>query len=59
MFSEKEIARAETKIVKVGRGDNLMGVLLKSGTDKEMASLNISRHSFHGEWNYIISPHQK
>ncbi|WP_372928804.1 peptidoglycan DD-metalloendopeptidase family protein [Methyloceanibacter sp.] len=37
-FSEKEIARAETKIVKVGRGDNLMGVLLKSGTDKEMAS---------------------
>lgn len=23
---------------------------------KEMASLNIKRHTFHGEWNYTISP---
>jgi murein DD-endopeptidase MepM/ murein hydrolase activator NlpD len=37
-LNEKDIARAETKVIDVGRGDNLMGVLLKSGTDKEMAS---------------------
>ncbi len=25
-------------------------------TDREMAQLNISRHQFHGEWNYTFSP---
>lgn len=25
-------------------------------SDEEMASLNLSRESFHGEWNYTISP---
>lgn len=25
-------------------------------TDKEMEQLNITRNSFHGEWNYIINP---
>ena len=25
-------------------------------SDAEMASLNISRHTFHGEWNYSINP---
>lgn len=25
-------------------------------TDKELASINIVRHSFHGEWNYTIKP---
>lgn len=26
--------------------------------DKEMASLNITRFDFHGEWNYMLSSHQ-
>lgn len=34
-------------------GDYPKGVKV---TDKEMASLNITRHAFHGEWNYTISP---
>lgn len=25
-------------------------------TDKEMAAIKITRHNFHGEWNYFISP---
>ena len=25
-------------------------------TDEQMASLNITRHDFHGEWNYTIHP---
>ena len=25
-------------------------------SDDEMASLNLTRHDFHGEWNYTISP---
>ncbi len=25
-------------------------------SDEQMASLNISRHDFHGEWNYTIHP---
>ena len=25
-------------------------------TDAEMAAINIKRHTFHGEWNYTISP---
>ena len=25
-------------------------------TDAEMAAINISRHEFHGEWNYTIAP---
>ena len=28
----------------------------KKVTDKELASLNIVKHSFHGEWNYIVKP---
>jgi murein DD-endopeptidase MepM/ murein hydrolase activator NlpD len=36
--TEEEIARAESKVITVSRGDNLLGVLLKSGTDQEMAS---------------------
>jgi hypothetical protein len=24
--------------------------------DEEMLALNIERHTFHGEWNYTISP---
>ena len=27
-------------------------------TDDELAALNLSRHSFHGEWNYTIKPHE-
>ncbi len=27
-------------------------------SDEELAALNISRHSFHGEWNYTIRPQQ-
>ena len=27
-------------------------------SDEELAALNISRHSFHGEWNYTIKPHE-
>ena len=26
-------------------------------SDEEIENLNISRNSFHGEWNYVISPH--
>jgi hypothetical protein len=25
-------------------------------TDKEMKSLNLTRHSFHGDWHYTIEP---
>ena len=25
-------------------------------TDQDMATINIQRHDFHGEWNYTISP---
>src|SRR4051795_9638644 len=25
-------------------------------SDEQMASLNITRHDFHGEWNYTIHP---
>ena len=28
-------------------------------SDEELAEVKISRHSFHGEWNYTISPNQK
>jgi transposase len=28
----------------------------KKVTDKELAELNITRNTFHGDWNYIISP---
>jgi len=28
-------------------------------TDEDMASVNITRHSFHGEWNYTICPRQQ
>jgi uncharacterized protein YxjI len=27
--------------------------------DQEMQAINISRHEFHGEWNYTISPNQQ
>jgi len=26
-------------------------------SDKEIATVNLEPHSFHGEWNYIIRPH--
>jgi hypothetical protein len=26
-------------------------------SDEEIATLNLTRHSFHGEWNYVIRPH--
>jgi Rhodopirellula transposase DDE domain len=28
-------------------------------TDEQMATINLSRHSFHGDWNYTISPRRK
>ena len=28
-------------------------------SDEEMAQLNLARESFHGEWNYTISPRQR
>jgi len=28
-------------------------------SDAQLAAVNISRHSFHGDWNYSISPSQK
>ena len=28
-------------------------------SDAQLAAVNISRHSFHGDWNYTISPCQK
>jgi len=37
-FSEDEVANAETKIIEVGKGDTLQGVLLDAGTDSTLAS---------------------
>ena len=28
-------------------------------SDKELAEVNLKKEGFHGEWNYIIFPHQK
>ena len=28
-------------------------------SDLQMAAINLTRHSFHGDWNYTISPHRK
>jgi hypothetical protein len=28
-------------------------------SDAEMAAVNLSRHAFHGDWNYTISPRHK
>ena len=28
-------------------------------TDAQLAALNLSRHSFHGDWNYTIAPRRK
>jgi hypothetical protein len=28
-------------------------------SDAQMAALNLSRHAFHGDWNYDISPIRK
>jgi hypothetical protein len=28
-------------------------------SDAQMATLNLSRHAFHGDWNYMISPIRK
>ena len=28
-------------------------------SDQELANVNLMKEDFHGEWNYIISPHQK
>lgn len=38
------------------KDDNIYKTGIKV-TDKEMKTLNISRDDFHGDWNYIISPH--
>ncbi len=29
----------------------------RKGTDEEVATIQIERDEFHGEWNYTISPH--
>jgi hypothetical protein len=28
-------------------------------SDQELASVNLKRHAFHGEWNYTLSPHRR
>jgi hypothetical protein len=28
-------------------------------SDLQMAAVNLTRHSFHADWNYTISPHRK
>ena len=28
-------------------------------SDIQMAAVNLTRHSFHGDWNYTILPHRK
>jgi hypothetical protein len=28
-------------------------------SDLQMAAVNLTRHSFHGDWNYTVSPHRK
>jgi murein DD-endopeptidase MepM/ murein hydrolase activator NlpD len=37
-FNQEEVANAETKIVEVGKGDNLLGVMLEAGTEKGLAT---------------------
>ena len=37
-LNKEEVANAETKIIEVGKGDNLMGVFLEAGTDKSLAT---------------------
>ncbi|ODS03654.1 hypothetical protein AUC71_08525 [Methyloceanibacter marginalis] len=37
-LNEEEVANAETKIIEVGKGDNLMGVFVEAGTDKSLAT---------------------
>jgi len=37
-LSDEDVAGAETKIVEVKKGDNLLGVLQEAGTDKTLAS---------------------
>jgi hypothetical protein len=31
-------------------------VVLDGNSDAKFAAINISHHSFHGDWNYKISP---
>jgi hypothetical protein len=28
-------------------------------SDAQMAAINLSRHAFHGDWNYTIAPRDK
>jgi Rhodopirellula transposase DDE domain len=28
-------------------------------SDLQMAAVNLTRHSFHGDWNYAVSPQRK
>nr|WP_261321852.1 MULTISPECIES: hypothetical protein [Rhizobium] len=41
--------------VRCGLDENLYPAGIKI-SDAEMAAINILRHTFHGEWNYTISP---
>ena len=29
----------------------------RTPTDAQMATVQLERHAFHGDWNYTISPH--
>jgi len=39
--------------------DNNLYQLGKKITEEELATLNLHRHEFHGDWNYTISPQKK
>lgn len=49
-------ARTKTGLKVYAALDDRIYQLKKRVTDKEMASLRIEPHAFHGEWNYTIKP---
>jgi hypothetical protein len=37
----------------------LIGPKVIKLSDAQLAAVNLSRHSFHGDWNYTIAPNPK
>ncbi len=55
MFDDPVIAR----VVVIGQGSVGLPIAMRAvevGFDKDLAVLPITRHEFHGEWNYTLTP---
>ena len=64
----KPLTSYETVVNLIGATKTTKGLTIKADldeakyekglkvSDREMSLLNITRHNFHGEWNYTISP---